>query len=235
MEIIEILIAVLLGLLLVVALIYLTYFSAKNYQERVRRYDSGETEAALAPTGRKGLTIGLIVYFVIAASLFTMRLIYANGPLFGDEYWVSVNSASMASVHSANTYVKENKLTEKIYCFDLASFDKNYGELKQYDVILFQKEGKYIVHRIIDDPSQEVFHTQGDANPAPDTWGVTKGEVLGVYTHTIPFLSFLNYLEYTPGFYVAWAGAAIGLGIGLYFEIKVNALRRKAEFERPLE
>lgn len=234
MDTVEILIAVLLGLLVVVCLIYLTYFSVKSHQLRVKRYESGDIDGALLPTGKRWLTVALLCYFAVSVGLFATKVVYAGAPLFGNEYWVSVNSSSMASVHSANTYVAANSLTEKIYCYDLAAFKKDFGELKQYDVILFQKENKYIVHRIIDDPGQENFHTQGDANPQPDNWTVTASEVLGVYDRTIPFLSFLNYLGYTPGFYVAWFGATAGFAIGLYFEIKAEALRKKILAEHPL-
>ena len=231
---IEIVIAVLIGLLALVCVIYFCYFSSKAYQKQKNRLESGEIDASMIHTGTKGITIGLVSYFALAALIFAMKLVCANAPSMGNEYWVSVNSSSMASALSSNTYIKENHLTEKIYCYDLAAFSKGNEGIKQYDVILFQKEGRYIVHRIITDPSNGEFLTQGDANIAPDEWSVNQIEVMGIYTHTVPFLSFLNYLSYTPGFYVAWAGATIALGAGIFFEFKNAELRKQAKNPRSM-
>ena len=225
----EVVIAILLSILVAVFLIYLTYFSIKSFRVKKQRVQEGDADAALSPTGRKGLTIGLVVYFALAAALFGVKLVFATGPQMGDSYWVSVNSSSMASDHTTNAHINRNGHNEKIYVYELASFRKVAPEnLEIYSVILFEKNGTKIAHRIVTDPTQPTFKTQGDANPDIDPWDVTAGEVLGVYAGEVPFLSFMNYLSYTPGFYIVWGGATAAIGICLFFEVKDNLLRKHA-------
>ncbi|MBQ4254952.1 MAG: hypothetical protein II721_03000 [Bacilli bacterium] len=230
----EIVIAVLLGLLLCVVLIYFVYFSNNAYKKRVKRLESEEMDE-VPYRSKKGLTIGLAIYFLISSGMFAFRLVNATVPLYGEEYWASVNSSSMATINSSNTYILDNKLNDRIFAYDLVAFKKEYGELKQYDIVLFKKNNLYVAHRIIDDPSSGSFHTQGDANPLPDEWIVNTNEVMGVYTHKIPFLSFLNYLSYTPGFYIAWGASTIGIGIAIYFEIKNNSLKNSISDKNSLD
>ena len=122
----------------------------------------------------------------------------------------------MATINSSNTYIVDNKLNDGIFTYDLVAFKKVYGELKQYGIVLFKKNNLYVVHRIIDDPSSDSFHTQGDANPIPDEWVVNSNEAMDVYTHKIPFLSFLNYLSYNPWVLYRQGAFTIGMGIAIY-------------------
>lgn len=90
----EIAIAVLLGMLLCVVLIYFVYFSNTAYKKRVKRLEFGESED-IPYRSKKGLTIGLFIYFLISSCMFAFRLVNATVPLYGEEYWTSVNSFPM--------------------------------------------------------------------------------------------------------------------------------------------
>ncbi|MCR4911098.1 MAG: hypothetical protein K5925_01035 [Bacilli bacterium] len=61
-----------------------------------------------------------------------------------------------------------------------------------------------------------------------DNWTVKDNEVVGIYNHKVVFLSFINYLGYTPGMYVLAIGVTYILGVTLFFEYKNDALDKKA-------
>ena len=232
MATVEGMIAMLLGVLGVLALIYLIYFSYKALQVKKTRIASGEKEAALMPVKKCGLTIGLVVYFVLSASLFTFKTIFANVNRFGDEIVMSVNSPSMASVLSTNTHVKESGHDEKIYQYDLVAFTPiEKTSIAKYDVILFQIDNVWIVHRIVGIDEEGRYITQGDANPKPDEWKVSAENIKGKFARTIPFFSFINYVAYTPGFYVAWVAAGLCLGSSIVFEILDNRVSKDAKMQ----
>ena len=221
----EITIAVLLGLLIITTSIYLTYFSYQNYR-RVKNYlNEGGSLEEVEIKKHRVLSILLIVYFAFSLFTFAIKTIYSVSPYINGNYYVSVNSTSMAAPLSSNTYLKEHQLTNQIHQYDVALFKGLKEEtINQYDIILFKQDDKLIAHRVIEVKDSQTYKTQGDNNPAPDEWTVSKENVLGIYDHSLTFLSFINYLGYTPGFYVAIVGVTYDLGILLFFEIRTNKL-----------
>lgn len=225
MLIAEITIAVLLGILVVVSSIYLTYFSIQNYKKLKERKENGdEIENG---NGGKILSIILASYLLVSMFIFITNLTYKASPIINNQYYVSVNSDSMAAPLSSNTYLDTNKLTNQIKQYDIAVIDKYVDqEIKQYDIILFKKDKKYIIHRVIEiQNSGDTYQTQGDNNPFKDDFTVEKSEVLGIYKRSLKFMSFVNYLGYTPGFYVLIIGVTYDIGALLYFEYKKEKLK----------
>lgn len=227
MIITEIIIAVLLGLLVVVSSAYLTYFQVNKYRLMKTRLENGDYEEEPSTKGTV-LSILLVVYFTFSLFCFVTNLTYRSTPKINNQYYVSVNSDSMSQSLETNTYLKNNNLTNQIAQYNIAVIDKIDGtEVKQYDVILFKKNNMLIVHRVVNINANGNFVTQGDKNINPDNWEVTYEEVIGKYSHSLKFMSFINYLGYTPGFYVALAGVTYDLGVLLYFEVKKKQLLKQ--------
>ncbi|MBR0295205.1 MAG: hypothetical protein IJQ67_04795 [Bacilli bacterium] len=133
----------------------------------------------------------------------------------------------MAAPLSSNTYLSKNKLTNQIAQYDIAVCQKyNNQELKLYDIILFKKDNKRIIHRIVEVVDDNTFITQGDNNPKRDDFTVQKDEIMGIYINSLVFMSFVNNLGYTPGFYVLFVGVTYDIGVILYFELKREKLKK---------
>ena len=230
MFIAEITIAILLGLLIVVTSAYLTYFLVNNHKKITARVESGDYEEEPKSVKGKIVSISLIVFFVFSLFTFTTNVIYRTSPFVNNQYFVSIKTDSMSQAIESNDYLKDNGLTNQIAQYDIAVFDKAKGEdIQQYDIILFKKNNTLITHRVIEVKTDHTFVTQGDKNINPDNWVVTYDEVIGKYNHSLVFMSFINYLGYTPGFYVFLVGITYDLGVILFFEIKKEKELKKAK------
>ena len=213
MEITEILIAVLLGILVFVSSAYLTYFCWNKHKKATQ-------QPAFSKKGKIVLNVGLLVYFAFSAASLAINLTYRASPSINDQIYVSINSASMAAKKKSNGYLEANHLDNQIAQYDVAVFDIYEGqEIQKYDIILYEKDGILIAHRIIQIYENDTYLTQGDNNDAPDEAPISKGQIKGIYNRKLRFLSFVNYLGYTPGFYVAMVGVTYDLGVLLLFEI----------------
>lgn len=225
----EITIAVLLGLLVIVSAIYLTHFLLSNFKLAKQRAENGDE---FEDDNKKGkvLSIILIAYLVLSASIFAINLYYRSSPLVKDQYYVSIKTDSMSQALKTNYYLENNKLTNQIAQHDIAVFDKTKeNDIEKYDIILFKKENILIAHRVVEISDDGLFYTQGDKNEQRDDFTVSYSEVLGKYNHSLKFLSFVNYLGYTPGFYVAMVGVTYDLGVILFFEFKKSKLTKNDE------
>ncbi len=224
MVIAEVTIAVLLGIIVVISAIYITYFSYTTFKLNKGRIANGESELVNFNKRGKILSIVLAVYFAISLGMFATNIVYRTAPQMKDQYYISINSNSMSKALEGNVYLKNNNLTNQIAQYNIAVFNKveDPTTLEQFDIILFKQENKLIVHRIIEIDSYGNFITQGDNNKQADDWVVDKNSVMGVYQKSLVFMSFVNYLTYTPGFYVAMIGATYILGTLIVFEI-INA------------
>ena len=72
-----------------------------------------------------------------------------------------------------------------------------YKQLGDYvpemnDILVFKKENKLIVHRIIDivevNDDEYVYYTKGDANPSPDGYPLLREDLVGIVKFRIPFI-----------------------------------------------
>ena len=220
----EIIIAVLLGVLVIVIAIYLTHFQLNGYKLAKQRIENGD---CIEEDSKKNkvLSIVLICYFLISASIFAINLYYRSSPIVKDQYYVSIKTDSMSQALKENYYLENNKLTNQIAQYDIAVFDKvSENNIQKYDIILFQKDNMLIVHRVIEITDDGLFITQGDKNPEKDDFLVSYSEVLGTYNHSLKFLSFVNYIGYTPGFYIAMIGVTYDIGVILLFDYKKTKL-----------
>lgn len=69
--------------------------------------------------------------------------------------------------------------------------DDNNIEIKKGDIIVFAKDTRKTIHRVIDKriiKGKEVFYTKGDANQLQDDWYVTEEEIVGIYKGRIPYI-----------------------------------------------
>lgn len=69
---------------------------------------------------------------------------------------------------------------------------KDSGEVKIGNILVFKKENKIIVHRIIDivevNDNEKVYYTKGDANSKEDGFPLTEDEILGVVKLRIKYI-----------------------------------------------
>lgn len=102
-----------------------------------------------------------------------------------------VASSSMAEKNKNNKYLFNNNLDNQLNMFDLIVVHPapKEEELKLYDIVVYQYEDIYVVHRIVDiiEPNQETPHrqfvTQGDAVGAPDKELVTYEQIKAIYNN----------------------------------------------------
>lgn len=223
MEFAEIIIGVLLGVLVIIGSIYLTYFLYTAYKKRKELKQEGE-EIEIDSKKSKIAEVLLFIYFGLSIFMLATNITYRTSPYINGQYYVSVNSTSMAAPLSSNAYLKANDLTNQIKQYDIVCFDKlENQDINLYDIILFKKDNKLIVHRIIE-ISEDGYITKGDNNEKRDDWVVNRNEILGIYKKTLHFMSMINYFGYTPGFYVLIVGATYCLGTILLFEYKNKKL-----------
>ena len=96
---------------------------------------------------------------------------------------VAIVSNSMVPAFSRGDVVVVRKL-------DVDETDK----LKEGDVLQYEADGRYIVHRIVkikeDDNGAFTFITKGDNNNAPDVNPVTESQIRGVVKYVIPKIGY---------------------------------------------
>lgn len=70
---------------------------------------------------------------------------------------------------------------------------KNYGSLKEGNIIIYKKEDKIVIHRIVEIKKEEdkyYFITKGDANKTVDTWMVKEEEIIGKSLFKINYVGY---------------------------------------------
>ena len=76
--------------------------------------------------------------------------------------------------------------------------DKEFKKLKKDDILYYSKDGRLVIHRIIninitDDDKVEI-KTKGDNNNAEDSWVVTNEEILGKVKFMVPYIGYPSVL-----------------------------------------
>ncbi len=127
-----------------------------------------------------------------------------------------VQSQSMATAHVQNKYLESHDLTDRFELFDvivLHALPKE-EELKLYDVVMYEIEGTYVIHRIVGieapnekHPDKYLFAFQGDAVPYTDAKLVEYRQMRGIYRgESFPHIgSFIMFMQSPPG----WLCAAL--------------------------
>lgn len=97
-------------------------------------------------------------------------------------YPVAILSNSMKDTFSKGDAVVVEKIDSN-----------NIKKLKEYDIIYYRKNNKYIIHRIVEiinEDDKKYFITKGDNNNTIDNWKVTEEEIIGVIRFSIPFIGY---------------------------------------------
>lgn len=121
-----------------------------------------------------------------------------------------VNSGSMATKYSSNTYLFQNNLNDQFDTFDLILTYKlpPENELKLYDIVVYEVDGILIVHRIVgieepnsSHPDERYFLLQGDAVANPDRFPVKYAQMRAIYRgERVPFVgSFVAFMQSPAG------------------------------------
>ena len=120
-----------------------------------------------------------------------------------------VKSPSMSIKDKFNKYLVENDLNDQIQMFDLIRVSPlpKEGELKLYDIVVYEVDGQMVIHRIVDikEPdekhSERQFLLRGDANRYSDKFPVLYSQMRGIYTgKKVPYIgSFVIFMNSPAG------------------------------------
>lgn len=121
-----------------------------------------------------------------------------------------VTSSSMASKFENNTHLFDNNLDNQVEVYDLLLTYSIPPEdtLELYDIVIYEIDGKMILHRIIGieepnqtHPNERYFLLQGDALERPDRFPVLYSQMRGIYRgERIPFVgSFILFMQSPAG------------------------------------
>ena len=122
-----------------------------------------------------------------------------------------VRSGSMSKKHEKNKYLTFNDLNDQFDAFDIILTYKTPAEedLKLYDIVVYETNGQYVVHRIvgIEEPTEEKhpgerwFLCQGDANEVSDRFPIKYEQIKGIYKgQRVPFVgSFVLFMQSPAG------------------------------------
>ena len=240
MQFAEIFIGILLLILFIVSMGFLISFK----RDKITKIQVGIEENSFSieeykleqkQKRKKSLAVEICLGILLAISsvIFITSMALRSPKLNKNSVVVSIQSESMALVDSENTYIQENNIENKIYKYDVCRFNKvnSEDEIKLYDIILYRSSNNnkpiLIAHRVIKINEDKTFEVRGDANKESDKTDLSFNDVIGVFEKRLSFPSFLNYLTYTPGFYVFFAGSIAVIATSLYFEEKEKKLINK--------
>ena len=122
-----------------------------------------------------------------------------------------VMSNSMSVKNEKNTYLEENGLDNQFSMYDLVLIREMppVEELELYDIVVYEIDGQFVIHRIIEiDPpnerhSQYHFRLKGDAATYEDKFPVKYEQMVGIYEdESIPFLGSFFLFMRSPGGYL---------------------------------
>ena len=180
-----------------------------------------------------GLFSLLFLAIFVAALLINLQedLFFENIPTLK-----MVNSGSMSEKHEKNTYLFENELNDQFDTFSLVLVYKAPAEeaLELYDIVLYEVDGAYIIHRIVgieepneNHPHARYFLCQGDANEMHDRFPVYYSQIKGIYKgQNIPFVgSFITFLQSPAGWICLLLVVFAGFGMP-FLERKIEREKR---------
>ena len=144
---------------------FVVYFQLKQYQNK-------EVEGKSYKQSKLYVYISVIIiglFIVLMVTLTSQKFMYAA---------ISIGSGSMTGTINKGDVVVYKKIGEYEPVVD--------------DVLVFKKDGKLIVHRIIEvvdiNSTDKVYYTKGDANPTPDGYPLTKKDLVGIVKLRVKYL-----------------------------------------------
>ena len=245
-QILGIILAIFIVVLVVLALAILFFFVVKYKKEltALGRFDEQLKKERLRSEKKcfKVLSkVGTVFTYLICGfllSLFAVSLVSCatgnNISLFGVSSAHVVVSGSMSEKHPGNTYLKENNLNDQFQVYDIVLTQKmpKEEELKLYDVVVYEADGKLYIHRIIgieepnqSHPNEKRYFFRGDANNVSDKYSVSYNQMKGIYKgQNIPYLGmFVLFFQSTLGY--------IAIGIIVFYCVVVPILEHYLEKE----
>ena len=72
---------------------------------------------------------------------------------------------------------------------------KDVNRFNVDDILVFRKDTRVVVHRIIDIKDVEgekIFYTKGDNNNGPDGYPITEKDVIGLYKNKIKYVGIIS-------------------------------------------
>lgn len=116
----------------------------------------------------------------------------------------------MAYPYEKNDYLFDNRLNDQIQMMDLIVTEPlpNEFDLKLYDIVVYEQDGKMIIHRIVgieepneNHPNERYFKLQGDAVEIADRYPVRYGQMRAIYRgERVPFVgSFVSFMQSPAG------------------------------------
>lgn len=175
-----------------------------EYQKRL-----GKKESVIANTIDR-IFPPLVCVILGIALCFSLYSRFTENGMVGSIPTVKVvETGSMEFKHKDNSYLFENELNDQVETFDLIVLHQLPAEkdLKLYDVVVYEINGYYIVHRIvgIEEPneqhSERWFLLRGDANKQSDDFPVTYRQMRSIYYgERVPFVgSFVFFMQSPAG------------------------------------
>lgn len=150
--------------------------------------------------------IALFSFFVFSV------LIRVNEDQFANRYGSLkvVKSGSMAYQNEKNGYLVENGLNDQLQMMDLVVTEPlpNEFDLELYDIVVYEQDGKMIIHRIVGieepnekHPDERYFKLQGDAVEISDRYPVRYSQMRAIYRgDRVPFVgSFVAFMQSPAG------------------------------------
>ncbi len=196
-----------------------------EYQEGLRENKKGKALGCLVSVAVEVLFLALFLFSIVVNV--QKDMFFPHIPTMK-----MVQSGSMSRKHDKNVYLAANHLNDQIQTFDLIFVYQAPAEedLQLYDVVLYEVDGTYIIHRIVgieepneQHPQERYFLCQGDAVETPDRFPVYYSQIRAVYTgQRIPFVgSFVSFLQSPAGWFC--------LAFVLFAMFGAPALERKIE------
>ena len=139
-----------------------------------------------------------IVTIIIIVEVIVMRKIIENtGFWLSTALCVLLFAVLIAQLFGIHRYiVVSGSMEPSLYAGDIVFVNSNveFENVKIGDVIIFQYEGKNIIHRVVDEvwiEGEKYLKTKGDNNKSADGYLTTKYNFCGVSVCQIPKIGFL--------------------------------------------
>lgn len=184
--------------------------SGEEDESLLKEYNSNKKKKASSKILDCLVTI-ILCGAMLAAFLFSLAVSLQEDKYFSNIPTLKVvTSSSMASRFKNNTYLFENDLNDQVDVYDLLlTYEVPPEEaLELYDIVVYEVEGKMVLHRIIgieepnlNHPNERYFLCQGDALERPDRFPVLYSQIHGIYRgEKIPFVgSFILFMQSPAG------------------------------------
>lgn len=159
-----------------------------------------------------GIVTLLVTVFLVVVFVWTFNVMYANDRVEGSIAQPRVVlSDSMSVKRKTNDYLEKNNLDDQFDTFDLVFIRElpDEFELEMYDIVVYEREGEMIIHRIVGieepnskHPDHRLFELRGDAVHYSDDLPVEYSQMKAIYEgERIPFVgSFIYFMQSPPGY-----------------------------------